>query len=102
MSDHVNVPWTAYVTEEGDPWAAFVSGHVDIRTIAGAAVDEIPKAFADYGEEIVEDVQGLIDDSCGAVLTQFWLAPAEEEEGMFVFAGEGERGAFPVTGMRFM
>ncbi|MFT2213111.1 hypothetical protein ACLJYM_14605 [Rhizobium giardinii] len=98
--------WQALVTEEGEPFAAFVRGHVNPFELAGDAEDAIIKAFGDLSPIFADDAREIIDTADGAVLSQFWLRP-EDGDGFdgvefYVIANPGQRRAFPVTGVRFL
>lgn len=99
------VTWQALVTEDGEPFAAFVRGHVNPFTLAGDAEDHIVKAFGDLSPALATDAREIIDEAGGAVISIFWLRP-EQGDGVeggefFVIATAGQRHAFPVTGVRF-
>lgn len=104
--DAPTLTWQALVTEDGEPFAAFVRGHVSPFALAGDAEDAIIKAFGDLSPAFANDAREIIDEAGGAVLSQFWLRP-EVGEGFdgvefYVIATAGQRRAFPVTGVRFM
>lgn len=96
--------WQALVTEEGEPFAAFVRGHRNPFLLAGDAEDAIIKAFGDIAPKFADDIREIIDEAGGAVISQFWLRPEDREHAptpFFVIATAGQRRAFPVTGVRF-
>jgi hypothetical protein len=95
--------WQALCTDEGEPFAAFVRGHVNPFTLAGDAEDAIVKAFGDIG--LADDAREIIDAAGGAVISQFWLRQIEDcGDGLdyFEIANASQRRAFPVTGVRFL
>lgn len=97
--------WQALVTDEGEPFAAFVRGHINPFTLTGDAGDAIVKAFGDLSPEFGSDAREIIDEAGGAVISQFWLRP-EVGDGFdgvefYVIATADQRRAFPVTGVRF-
>ncbi len=93
--------WQALITEEGEPFAAFVRGHVNPFTLAGDAEDCIVKAFGDLSPTFAADAREIIDEAGGAVISQFWLRPEDDEFEFYIVATAGQRRAFPVTGVRF-
>ena len=98
--------WTALVTEDGEPFAAFVPGHVNTFRLAGDAEEAILKAFHDLAPAHADDVREVLDAAGGAIISQFWLRPlddmtADDPDARFVLAGPSQRRAFPVTGVRF-
>ncbi len=99
--------WQALVTDQGEPFAAFVRGHVNPFTLAGDAEEAIVKAFNDLSPAFAADAREIIDEAGGAVLTQFWLRPVDDveagdPEAFYLVATADQRRAFPVTGVRFM
>jgi len=99
----LSLAWQALITEEGEPFAAFVRGHVNPFTLAGDAEDYIVKAFGDLSPALASDAREIIDEAGGAVISQFWLRPEDNEDGaeFYIVATAGQRRAFPVTGARF-
>ncbi|QKC83237.1 hypothetical protein [Mesorhizobium sp. NZP2077] len=95
--------WTAAITEDGDLHSAFVEGHVDLNSLPDAA-EEIVAAFAEFGEDTAEAVSESFDgEPIHKQLAHFWLRSEQSEDGeRHFFAREGDAGAFPVTGVRFM
>lgn len=98
--------WQALVTEEGEPFVAFVRGHINPFTLAGDAEDQIIKAFADLSPASGDDCREILDEAGGAILSQFWLRPEPtgDQGGIeyFTIATADQRRAFPVTGVRFL
>ncbi|MBW9062410.1 hypothetical protein JNB71_03670 [Rhizobium herbae] len=96
--------WQALCTDEGEPFAAFVRGHLNPFTLAGDAEDAIVKAFDEIG--LADDAREIIDAAGGAVISQFWLRPADGDGfggvEFYLIANPDQRRAFPVTGVRFM
>lgn len=97
----LSLTWQALVTEEGEPFAAFVRGHVNPFTLAGDAEDYIVKAFGDLSPVLASDAREIIDEAGGAVISQFWLRPENDDDEFYIVATAGQRRAFPVTGVRF-
>jgi hypothetical protein len=97
--------WQALVSEDGEPFAAFVRGHVNPFTLAGDAEDYIVKAFGDLSPALASDARAIIDEAGGAVISQFWLRPeagdGDNSAEFYIIATAGQRRAFPVTGVRF-
>ncbi|MER9937464.1 hypothetical protein [Mesorhizobium sp. M0088] len=95
--------WTAAITEDGDLHSAFVEGHLDFAGFPNAAA-EIVEAFAEFGPDISEAVSESFDgEPIHKQLCHFWLRPEQTEDGeKHFFAREGDAGAVPVTGVRFM
>jgi hypothetical protein len=95
--------WTAAITEEGDLHSAFVQGHVPLDSLPDAA-EQIFKAFDDIATDVGEEVSESFDgEPIHKHLTHFWLRPEQTEDGeKYFYAREGEAGAMPVTGVRFM
>ncbi|MEI3850074.1 MULTISPECIES: cell division protein FtsQ/DivIB [unclassified Ensifer] len=96
--------WEALITDEGEPFAAFVRGHVNPFTLAGDAEEAIIKAFNDLSPDFAGDVSEILENAGGAVISQFWLRPHGEpsdELAYFELATADQRRAFPVTGVRF-
>lgn len=102
----IPLTWQALVTEDGEPFAAYVRGHVNPFTLAGDAEDYIVKAFGDLSPALASDARQIIDKAGGAVISQFWLRPVDgwitgQTDCFYVIATAGQRRAFPVTGVRF-
>ncbi|ATE84692.1 hypothetical protein B9J07_25425 [Sinorhizobium sp. LM21] len=98
--------WEALITDEGEPFAAFVRGHVNPFTLAGDAEEAIIKAFNDLSPDFAADVSRVLDHAGGTVITQFWLRPYAGSEPSdqlvyFELATADQHRAFPVTGVRF-
>jgi hypothetical protein len=95
--------WTAAITDEGDLHSAFVEGHVPLDSLPNAA-EQIFKAFDDIATDIGEMVSESFDgEPIHKQLMHFWLRPEQTEDGeKWFFAREGDAGAMPVTGVRFM
>lgn len=98
--------WQALITDQGDPFAAFVRGHVNPFTLAGDAEEAIIKAFNDLSPASAADAREILEYAGGAVVSQFWLRPVDDvapgdPETFFVVATADQRRAFPVTGVRF-
>ena len=105
--EHDTLAWQALVTEEGEPFAAFVRGHVNPFQLAGDAEDAIVKAFADLSPEYASDAREIIDEAGGAVISNFWLRPVDgwitgQTATFYTIADADQRRAFPVTGVRFL
>ena len=100
-----SLTWQALVTEDGEPFAAFVRGHFNPCSLAGDAEEYIVKAFGDIAPQFADDIKEIIDAAGGAVISQFWLRPEHadriDDAEFFVIATAGQRRAFPVTGVRF-
>lgn len=96
----MSATWNAYITDEGDLWAAFVEGHVDIDQLLNDADERIIEAYAKQHEDFADAARNVIEDAGGAVITHFWLKPIDDET--HKFAEPTDAGAYPVTGMRFM
>ncbi len=102
----VVLTWKALVTEDGEPFAAYVAGHHNPLTLAGDAEDAIIKAFYDLAPHHAADVREILDIAGGAVISRFWLRPlddrrADDPDALFAIASADQRRAFPVTGARF-
>lgn len=98
--------WQALITDEGEPFAAFVRGHVTPFTLAGDAEEAIIKAFNDLSPDFAADVSEILDEAGGAVISQFWLRPhggsqPSDDLAYFELAMADQHRAFPVTGVRF-
>lgn len=102
----IELTWKALVTEDDEPFAAFVPGHRNPFMLAGDAEEAIVKAFHDLSPVYAEDVREILDEAGGAAISQFWLRPvdgmtADDPEAFFLIASADQRRAFPVTGVRF-
>jgi hypothetical protein len=95
--------WQANITEDGDLHSAFVEGHVPLDGFTDAA-EQIVAAFAEFGPDIAEAVSESFDgEPIHKQIVHFWLRPEQTEDGeKWFFAREGDTGAVPVTGVRFM
>lgn len=102
--EHDTLAWQALVTEEGEPFAAFVRGHVNPLQLAGDAEDAIVKAFGDLSPAYASDAREIIDEAGGAVISNFWLRPVTHGDfvDFYTIADADQRRAFPVTGVRFL
>lgn len=95
--------WTVYFTEDGEFFAAFVLGHLDLETLdCRAAMQEIKEAV---GYECFDDWSAIIDESA-AEIENFWIYDAHkagdtlDDEYCWWMCGADQPGAIAVTGLR--
>lgn len=94
--------WTAYSNEDGLPWAVFVHGHVDLRTIrSNACKTEMIAAF----EHHCGDPENFF---CGNLNIGHWyirdLTAVDDDANPdfpWHFCEKADVGAMPITGARF-
>lgn len=95
--------WTAYYNEDGEPWAIFVHGHVDLRTIKSIACKQEMKAA-------FERACGDADDWFNGNLEvgHWWIRSEDDRknedansEYPWHFCKKGDDGAIPITGAKF-
>lgn len=103
MADTAQLEWIALYEDGGDgePCAAYVTGHHDVFALAGTAEKEIREAFPCHASPIAE----YLDAAGGAALSHFWLKQSDEtgcdDQSIYELAKADEPGAFAVTGVRF-
>lgn len=95
--------WTVYCDEDGEPWAIFLDGHVDLRTIrSNVCKTEMKEAFERFGGD---------DDNYFANnlnIGHWWIRDAfaaEDEDANpdhpWHWCEKGDTGAIPITGAKF-
>lgn len=92
---HDHRDWTYLCTEDGEPWAAFVEGHMDLSTFG--VLDE-QRIIELYGKFHLSDDVAEIVSEFGPAFKHFWV---RREGELHCFAEEGEPESRPVTGLRF-
>ncbi|MEI9428703.1 hypothetical protein [Mesorhizobium sp. Cs1299R1N3] len=96
--------WTVYTTEDFEPWAIFVAGHVSLDDMHG---DDFREAMIDLLKEQGFDSDDAQQSVEGGAVGHFWIRQGEEhaedfdEEFPWFWSKEGVAGAIPITGMRF-
>lgn len=69
--------WEALITDEGEPFAAFMRGHVNPFTLAGDAEEAIIKAFNDLSPDFAADVSEISKTRAAQSFHNFGCAPTE-------------------------
>lgn len=95
--------WTVYFDEDGAPWAIFIHGHADLRTIkSNACRAEIKDAFAEAGGDDDDYPFGNLN------IGHWWIRDALEAgdedanpDCPWHFCHKADTGAIPITGVNF-
>jgi hypothetical protein len=95
--------WAAYSNEDGEPWAIFVHGHIDLRTIRSIACKkEMKEAFEHSCGDSEDWFHGNLN------IGHWWIrdAFAEGDDDAnpncpWHFCEKGDSGAIPITGAKF-
>lgn len=94
--------YTAFTTEDGEPWAVFVDGHVDPSTLDR---DEMAEELAYIMGVDVEEALELLATGPAAAHHYIYDAHAagddSDEDYPWHFCGASTPSARPITGVRF-
>jgi hypothetical protein len=105
MTETITREWTAYCNEDGEPWAVFINGHVDLRTIRSKACRaEMKEAFEKFAGDADDYFEHDLD------IGHWWIRDTTGSEDVddsaggdypWQFCSKDEAGACPITGAKF-